>query len=302
MLLRAGQGVMLRREAAAAGISDPVLREEVRRREIASLMRGAFCRSTPVGVDEHRRMLSIAALRQYPDAQLSSSAAVAAWSVPVVGVPAVRLDVARPVRQEVLTQHLRLRPTRHDAQESALGPADPLANALVQMAMDVGVLAALPSVDAALHAGLVTTAELEAVFEEVKGWPRSSQARCTLAWADGRSESPGESLTRAHLRAVGISTTPQQLITAHDGTVVARVDLEVDGAPVVIEFDGKVKYAGDDGPEALFREKKREDRVRRLGYLVVRVVWADLHDPLRMIAEVRQAIHDAGVRLPASPD
>lgn len=47
---------------------------------------------------------------------------------------------------------------------------------------------------------------------------------------------------------------------------------------MLIEFDGTVKYT-DGGSDALFREKRREDRIRALGYVVVRVIWADLFHP-----------------------
>jgi len=47
----------------------------------------------------------------------------------------------------------------------------------------------------------------------------------------------------------------------------------------VVEFDGAVKYAGADGRAALVAEKLREDRLRALGYEVVRIVWSDLARP-----------------------
>ncbi|NUR15498.1 MAG: hypothetical protein HOQ13_04210, partial [Dermatophilaceae bacterium] len=40
-----------------------------------------------------------------------------------------------------------------------------------------------------------------------------------------------------------------------------------------------VKYADR---EVVFAEKKREDRIRTLGYEVVRLTWDDLRDPERV--------------------
>ena len=43
-----------------------------------------------------------------------------------------------------------------------------------------------------------------------------------------------------------------------------------------------------DGRDALFREKRRDDALRSLGYQVVRLTWRDLHDPAlveRLITE-----------------
>ena len=292
LLLRDGNGVILRRESRAAGVSDQAMREARRRGTLSSLTRGASCARIPERAEDHRALLSIAALRLYPDAQLSSSATVAAWGLPVVDVPVARLDLARPVRQEVLTTDFRIRPIRHERAHSPAGPSDPLPAALIQMAMDVGILRAMPPIDAALHRELTTAGQLDEAAAQVRGWPRSSRVTCALAWADGRSESPGETLTRAHLRAVGIRTTPQVVIKDPSGRAVARADLVVDGAKVIIEVDGKVKYT-DGGADALFREKKREDKLRRLGYVVVRVVWADLYRPAQLIAAVRDAIETA---------
>ncbi len=56
---------------------------------------------------------------------------------------------------------------------------------------------------------------------------------------------------------------------------------------VLVEFDGLVRYAGADD---LVAEKRREDRLRALGYEVVRVMWADLEHPERILRAIRQAI------------
>ena len=59
----------------------------------------------------------------------------------------------------------------------------------------------------------------------------------------------------------------------------------------MIEFDGLVKYQdGSRGAEVLVAEKLREDSLRGLGYEVVRVVWADLADPARLLRRIEQAI------------
>jgi very-short-patch-repair endonuclease len=84
---------------------------------------------------------------------------------------------------------------------------------------------------------------------------------------------------------------------------VARVDFLV-GDRVVVEFDGRVKY-GMDGRRAeddLWAEKRREDELRALGYIVVRIVWAQLERPdlvaQRVLAALRQA--ELTVRTPTS--
>ena len=73
-----------------------------------------------------------------------------------------------------------------------------------------------------------------------------------------------------------------------DAGEIGRVDFVV--GRVVVEFDGSVKYEGAEGRAALVNEKRREDRLRALGYAVVRVVWADLDHPERVATAVRRAV------------
>ena len=70
----------------------------------------------------------------------------------------------------------------------------------------------------------------------------------------------------------------------------ARVDALFAEQRTIVEFDGRVKY---DDPDAIWREKLREDRLRELGYEVVRVTWAELFDPVALAAKVRRAFDRA---------
>ena len=56
---------------------------------------------------------------------------------------------------------------------------------------------------------------------------------------------------------------------------------------MVVEFDGAVKYQTGDG-SVLFREKQREDRLRELGFEVVRVIWSELDRPAEVIGRVQR--------------
>ena len=80
-----------------------------------------------------------------------------------------------------------------------------------------------------------------------------------------------------------------------EGYVVGRVDLLVEGR-VIVEFDGMVKYEGADGRAALAAEKRREDRLRALGFEVVRLTWADLDHPEVVDRLVRAALDRAAGR------
>ncbi|MEO7588549.1 MAG: DUF559 domain-containing protein [Arachnia sp.] len=92
----------------------------------------------------------------------------------------------------------------------------------------------------------------------------SHRASRLLARADGRSESPLESVVRFRLQSRGIDITSQVLISG-----LGRVDLLV-GRSLIIETDGYEFHADRD----TFREDRRRDRIATaLGFSVVRLTW-----------------------------
>lgn len=288
-LLRLPDGLFTRQDAVRAGLRDRVIAAGVRRGLVARVCRGVYTSPGVLPDEEHRRVLARAALRTYEDAVLVGASAVAAHGIPLFEVPVLPGDIARPISREARTAELRIRPLRHAVVETDWGQATDLATSLLQLTLDRGVVTGVASIDAALHSGAVTVDALHGALGRVSTWPHSSRGRCALAWADARSESLGESVTRAILRGAGFRVDAQVAIADREGVVFARADLGIEDTHVLLEFDGKVKYA-DGGADALFREKKREDRIRALGYVVIRVTWADLFHPERIIRAVREAL------------
>ena len=163
--------------------------------------------------------------------------------------------------------------------------ASSVATCLVQTAATSGVTAGVVALDAALHQELVSR---EAVRERADAMDLRYGARAVdlmLEFADPACESPGESRTRLILRSLGIVFVAQAEI--RDEGFFARVDFLV--GKVVVEFDGAMKYAGATVRGELMREKRREDELRRLGYEIVRLTWADLADPARVGRLIREA-------------
>lgn len=129
--------------------------------------------------------------------------------------------------------------------------------------------------------------------------------RWDRAWefSDARSESPGESLSRALIYELGLpAPTLQRRICTDSGDF--RVDFCWEDERIIGEFDGRMKYiddqmlAGQDVREVLYREKLREDALRRAGWHVVRWGWDQLKSPRELAARLRQA----GLsRSPAAP-
>ena len=166
--------------------------------------------------------------------------------------------------------------------------------AVVLAGVTCGPMAALIAADAALGRGLVAESDLSEAVEAVRGHPGTALIGSFLELADGRAQSPGETRLRHAFHLMSLSVTPQARIT--DGVRTAYVDFLLDDDPVVVEFDGAVKYGANGlrpGQAELVSEKDREDWIRGLGYEVVRVIWRDLDDLVALAGRFAAAIRRA---------
>lgn len=288
-------GFLTTRQASAVGLGPYALQRLVTARLLVHPARGLYAVAHLVdrSPDGWHRHLGAGAHLLYEDAVLTGVSAVLAHGLPVWGADLRRPRLHRPVDRAVGAKAFHVRPCpvtpgRPSPVDTPWGRADEPATALVQLAMDDGVTPGVVSTDAALAMGLVTDEALAEAVGRVATWPRASRARSMLTLVDARSESVGESRCRVELATHGIRLVPQHEVRSPSGRLVARADFLVEGTNVLVEFDGKVKYAA--GPEALWAEKKREDRLRALGYVVVRLTWADLETPGRAVAKVRRAL------------
>lgn len=114
--------------------------------------------------------------------------------------------------------------------------------------------------------------------------------RLVAELASSLSESPGESWTKLVLHGLGYQAEQQVEIRTAAGQQVGRVDFLIRELRLIVEFDGRVKYEGADGAAALVAEKQREDRLRAVGFRIVRLVWADLADPAIVARKIAQAL------------
>ena len=278
-------------QATAAGVSAPVLVKLVKAGVLRHPGRGLYAVEALVESDPEawHRQLCAGAFLLYPDAVLAGTSALLAHGIPVWGAPLTTPSILRPVKRAGGMSAFWVRPARGESVSTDWGPASPPASALVQHAVDHGIVTGVVSADAALREGSATLDQLTEQVDAVATWPHSSRAASMLRLVDGRRESVGESRCGVALAMAGVDVTPQVTIRDERGDFVARVDFLVDGTKVVIEFDGKVKYAAGD-PGVLWDEKRREDRLRRLGYVVVRITWAQLERPGAVAAAVRAAL------------
>jgi len=172
-----------------------------------------------------------------------------------------------------------------------------IARALVETAGRSSFEAAVVSADAALRRPDVDPEELRRLIAVTENWPGGPTIRSALAFADPRSESVGESRLRVLIHNEGLPVPVPQAEFEDDDGFVGRVDFHFEDENTLVEFDGLLKYA-DSSREALIREKDREDRLRALGFEVVRTTWADLVHPARTAFRIRQGFARArGSRL-----
>ena len=299
---RAQGGVFASCDATEQGVTRNVVRAMVRDGTVTRVAARAYVLShileaarTPEAV---HRLRTLAILRAF-DGRVAAShhSALALHGLPFWRVAEDTFHVCR-----VAGSSSRVRGSLHIHESTT---ADPLVSlrltraltvtpglAAVGTAMVDGLEAGVVAMDAALHAELVTRVDLQRLVDAHALTPGVSRARDAIALADGSAESPGESRTRMVLRHLpaGINVEPQAVIRDRDHGFVGRCDFLVDGR-VVVEFDGRAKYGlGGSPTQDLWAEKRREDRLRALGYAVVRLTWTDLANPDAVLQRVLEAL------------
>ncbi len=167
---------------------------------------------------------------------------------------------------------------------------------LIDLARTTSLTTAVVAIDDALHRGLLTVEELAECLRRSRFARGHAAAVRAVRLADGRSESPGESVTRIVLIRAGLPTPElQPKIFDDDGLFAGRPDLAYLEDGVLIEFDGQSKYRSgliqaDDVTAVVLREKAREERLSTLGWLVIRLTWRDLEAPGELTRRIRGAM------------
>jgi len=167
-------------------------------------------------------------------------------------------------------------------------PVTSVARAVVEHAARSSFEAAVVSADHAMRRGEIPADELRRLLEAIDEWAGAPRVRAALAFANPLSESVGESRLRVLIYNEGLPE-PELQQEIHDAEgLIGRPDFFFRGQNTFVEFDGKLKYDGG-SREVLLREKYREDRLRALGFEVVRISWADLDRPSWTAHQIRQA-------------
>lgn len=268
------------------------------RGEVVRLRRGAYVGSahwSALTADERHlaRIHAVAAAASAPPVLSHWSAAVV-WDLPTVGRPDDRVHITVRAAGGGRSEGDVVRHTR-----THLGDAVPVrgllctaaARTVVDLARAGGLAAGLVAADAALRGRLVAREDLEREIALAGAGRGIRSARLVVAHADPRAESPGESLSRARMIEHGLALPVLQHDLRDARGLAGRVDFWWPGVRVAGEFDGLVKYGADAGAavEAVWREKRREDRLRPLVGALARWTWDDAWRGGPMVTLLRRA-------------
>ncbi|MGH3447207.1 MAG: hypothetical protein ACRDQA_19290 [Nocardioidaceae bacterium] len=151
------------------------------------------------------------------------------------------------------------------------------------MAAEFGYRSGLVTADAALREG-ASRGDLLSLASAVTTEPHAPAMRAVAEAADGRAETPIETLGRILLVNMGITDLELQVVIALADDHSAVVDIYSRGLRHVFEADGRVKYQDQydargrlvTADDVVWFEKKREDLVRGTGAGCSRIVWPDV--------------------------
>ena len=293
------RGWFSRADVLAAGYSDAELRRRLRRGQWSRLGHDAFVERGDWPADERpwdrARRLHLLTIRavvdRLGDVVVSHQSAAVLHGLPIWGLDLTRVHVSRSIGRVRSSASLSVHRSPLEAAE--ITEMDGIRVTTVERAIietaccasyEVGVVLA----DAALRDRLTAPERLVAAADRHRHWPGSPAARAAVRFADGLSESVGESRLRVLMDNHRLPSPRLQVeIRDEESRLIGRVDFLLGGV-LVVEFDGAQKYG--DSAETVIAEKWREDRLRERGYRVARVSWADLDHPLTTATRLRRCL------------
>jgi predicted transcriptional regulator of viral defense system len=296
-------GLLRRADAVADGFSDVELARLVRRGELARLQRGTYLTDPTAAPAElaARHALRVAATisdLRVP-AVVSHLSAAALHGLPLWGVRLSRVHVLRrPPASGASNVRLHLHVARYADEDIAVVEGLALTDVtrtVVDVARTASFEAAVVVADAALYRRLTSQIRLRECLARMGPVPGVRAAARALAFADGLSESVGESRSRVAMHRLRLPSPDLQVrVLRGDRSEIGRCDFGWEQFRTVGEFDGRIKYGrllrpGEDPGDAVFAEKRREDELRDHRWEVARWVWADLDRPAVMGARIRRA-------------
>jgi hypothetical protein len=288
-LIRVNGGIFSRAEALDCGETDRTLAEARCAGVIVRLRRGMYA---PADIyeacdDSGKHLLharAALAAQKGPVALTGASAAAlhgfALYQQDLSIVHILRLDQGASRRKALTNHHIVIKDIDSELGQYdgivAVSPARAVWEVACRSTMESGVVTA----DSALRKAPQLANEIEELQEKFAYFPGSRQGRITIGFADGRSDSPGESVTRVQFHRYGIPIPDLQYDVIDDqGNLIGTSDFYWKEYRHLGEFDGKIKYqkllrAGETPSDCVFREKRREDAMRADLRGMTRFTWS----------------------------
>jgi len=280
-------GLATTAELVGAGVTKPTIRQLVRRGVLVQVRLGVYARADLVslmsGREEFRsRRLAVAAALAVvgEDAVASHQDAALLHGIDLLDRISQRtVSLSRSGRHDALMAGrpaIRVRMASLPAdQKTVIGgvPVTTPARTVADLARVMSFRSGVVTADSALHRRLTTKAELTRVLATCARWPGVERARRVVAFSDGRSESPFESIARVAFRDGGLPPPDLQVWVGGDNGPVGRADFLWREHATIAEADGALKYAD---PGRARQQLRRDADLRAAGFEVVHFSWAEL--------------------------
>lgn len=298
-------GLILSSDRNRIGLNESAYFAAERRGDLVRIRRGAYCESSHWAQlsPRDRYLLTIrAAVADSPKARvLCSLSAAAVWGVPILGdwPDAVHLVAGKAGggrSKPGIVRHPVADSTGRIEERDGL-----LVTGVARTALDLVLTSefapAVGSLDWALwrrNEFRVTVAEVREELRNLNPRYRQGHARAVIDFGTHLSDSFGESMTRAVIHQLGYPA-PELQVRFTDRQGHMDVDYFWRAERKVGEFDGAAKYMRPEyrgaltPGEVVWREKKREDRLRRQCDGVIRIIWAETSHPRRLDELLRES-------------
>jgi len=294
-------GVATAAELAAAGMSRAQLRGLIRRGAWIRLAHGVFApaglvaaeATSPVG--EHA-VHAAAALAVNPGAVASHRSAALIHGLDMLGRRAERAETvtltrppgstSRRVGRAGIRLHIAALPDGHVVDHRGV-PVTSVARTVADLARAAPFPAGVVVADAALRTRQMSKADLDLCITDCARWPGIQAARRAAGFADARSESALESISRVAFHEHGLPPPDLQAWVGNEDEVIGRADFLWRAYRTVGEADGAIKYAD---PARAMAQLERDARLRAAGFEVVHFTWRDVtRSPGEVVAAVKAA-------------
>jgi hypothetical protein len=300
-------GVMTAAELAAAGVSRGQLRRLVRRGALLRLAHGEYAPADLVAATsrdragEHAVRASAALAGIRSRAVVSHDSAALIHGIELLGRPpweTVTLtgppgSTSRRTCRTGIRIHIAALPAGHVVTCRGM-PVTSVARTVVDLARASSFRAGVVAADCALRSRQASKTDLDLCITACAGWPGIQNARRVAAFADGRSESVLESISRVAFHDLGLPPPDLQAWVGGEDEIIGRADFLWRAYRTVGEADGAIKYAD---PARAMAQLERDAKLRAAGFEVVHFTWqAITRTPDQVVASINTAFRRGAAR------